>query len=200
MMDIILASGSAGRKALFDGAGIKYIAAESGFDETEIMAAGLPPDITVERIAYNKALAACEKYDRGVIIAADTIVSLDGKIFGKPEGENGAFNMLKALAGKKQLVYTGVCVVMKNFEEKIFKTFHAVSSVKFINLSDGEIRAYAATGEPEGKSGSYTVLGAGAMLIESIEGEHTNVVGLPMSKLYVCLRGLGIDLFGNNLK
>jgi len=194
-MEIILASGSNGRKMLFDSAGIKYRIVKSGFDEDEIMALGLPPDILVEKLAYNKALAVANNYaDDAFIIAADTIVHLDGQIYGKPEGKDGAFAMLKTLSGREQTVYTGVSAVKKTGGEKIFRTFHDISYVKFTEMTDNDIRSYVNTGEPEGKSGSYTLLGAGAFFVEKVNGCHTNVIGLPMSRLYRCAKELGVDL------
>ncbi|MDD6735893.1 MAG: Maf family protein, partial [Clostridiales bacterium] len=121
-----------------------------------------------------------------VIISADTVVYDDGKILGKPENEDDAYNILKSLSGRCHSVFTGICVmrkrdmfaVCKNVETKVF----------FKELTDENIRSYISTGEPMDKAGAYGIQGLGALLVDKIEGDFFNVVGLPVGKLAEVLK------------
>ena len=124
-----------------------------------------------------------------IVIGADTIVVLNGKIFGKPHGEKGAFEMLKTLANKKHEVITGLAIC------KGGKTFTAseVTEVYFDAMTDEEILNYVATGEPLDKSGSYALQGGAAKFIEKINGDWSNVVGLPLYRLRLLAKSVGIN-------
>ena len=124
-----------------------------------------------------------------LIIAADTVVALDGRILGKPADGPDAFAMLSALSGRRHQVYTGLTVVCG--AQRL--TEHEVTAVTFRSLSSAEICAYIATGEPMDKAGAYGIQGRGALFVEGIEGDYYNVMGLPVCRLGRILARLGVD-------
>jgi septum formation protein len=122
-----------------------------------------------------------KKNKHALIIGADTVVTLDGEILGKPKDEADAENMLKRLSGRTHEVYTGYCVIRV---KDGFSVCAAVKTeVKFKEINDDKIRSYIATGEPMDKAGAYGIQGLGGLLIEKINGDYANVVGLPVSAL-----------------
>ena len=182
---IVLASGSPRREELLKKI-CKNFLIES-CDVEEIKSAENPEILAVAN-ATLKAETVAKKFPRDVVIGADTIVVLDGKIFGKPEGERGAFEMLKTLSGKRHEVITGLAIVTGG------KTFTAteVTEVFFGEMSDEDILNYVATGEPLDKSGSYALQGGTAQFIEKIHGDWANVVGLPLYRLRLLAKSIGI--------
>lgn len=155
-------------------------------DETALPGEG--PFELVERLARAKAQAvASEHAESGeAVIAADTIVALDDELLGKPVDEADARRMLRNLSGKTHQVATGVCVVSSDTVE----SFVDITDVTFYELSDEEISAYAATGEPMDKAGAYGIQGQyGRMIVEKIDGDFYNVVGLPIAKVVRKLKG-----------
>ena len=137
-----------------------------------------------------KAKAGAVAYPDDVIIAADTIVVIDGEILGKPSGREDAARMLRKLSGREHEVITGVSVA----HEGRVSTEDVHTLVKFRELSEAEILAYLETGEPFDKAGAYAVQGKGALLIEGINGDYYNVVGLPLCTLGKILGTLGVKL------
>lgn len=139
------------------------------------------PETTVMKIAFEKAFKAMWEYEeKGLIIAADTVVFLD-RIMGKPKDEHEAFMMLRSLSGKTHSVYTGICIIDSEEKKKVVdyeKTF-----VKFNELSDDFIRRYLQTGEYKDKAGSYGIQGYGELMVKKIDGCYNNVKGLPLTKL-----------------
>jgi septum formation protein len=127
-----------------------------------------------------------------IIIAADTLVCIDGKVLGKPRDAAQAFAMLKSLSGRWHEVYTGVALVQGDCEH----IFADAARVYFHALSDYEIDAYIATGEPFDKAGAYGVQERGSVLVERIEGDFYTVVGLPISRVCRVLAGMGYDCWG----
>ncbi|MGN0148652.1 MAG: Maf family protein [Clostridia bacterium] len=183
MAEFILASGSPRRKELLSAIGIDFDVVVSDADEDSI-SKDAPVEIYVQELALLKAAATAKnvlKKKKALIIAADTIVTLDGKILGKPQDEDDAFNMLSELSGRTHAVYTGYCVM------RISDGFTVCNRVKtdvtFKLLDDEKIRSYIRTGEPMDKAGAYGIQGLGALLIEKIDGDYFNVVGLPVSSL-----------------
>ena len=139
--------------------------------------------------AVFKAQKIAEKYSaEDIVIGADTIVTLDGKIFGKPKDKNGAKKMLRELAGKKHEVITGLAII---HEKKIFTAAES-TEVFFGEMTDEEIFSYVETGEPLDKSGSYALQGGAAKFIEKINGDWSNVVGLPLYRLRLLAKSAGI--------
>jgi septum formation protein len=172
---IILASKSPRRQELLKLITPDFCIKSAEVDETlpEVLA----PDRAVEYLSRVKALPFKNNID--TVIGADTVVSLDGKILGKPKDEAHAFEMLSALSGRTHSVFTGVTLITPERET----TFSVCTRVKFYELKKEEILSYIKTGEPMDKAGAYGIQGYGSLLVESIEGDYFNVVGLPISKL-----------------
>lgn len=120
------------------------------------------------------------------IIAADTVVAVDGKILGKPKDAFDAADMLGLLSGRTHSVFTGVCVIDGERE----RVFAEETKVEFYEMSAEDIRAYVATGEPMDKAGAYGIQGKGALMVKRIDGDYYNVMGLPVARLSRVLRGL----------
>ena len=174
MKKIILASASPRRKELLTTAGVEFEVLVSEADET--IPEGTAPRDAAMMTAEKKALAVAENRD-GIVIGADTIVVIDDKILGKPKDEADAFGMLRLLSGREHEVITGVCITDGEKTEK----FAQVSKVRFYDLTDDEITAYVATKECNDKAGAYGIQGRGCVLVESIEGDYFNIVGLPVA-------------------
>ena len=188
MEPIILASASPRRKELLSQAHIPFMVRPSDFDEALEMS-GSPAE-KAEALAYFKALDIAQKTPGGLVLGADTIVVLDDAIFGKPADNDEAFRMLSSLSGREHSVITGVALI--DTRQGIVKKGHEITKVRFAKLSADEIKYYISTGEPEGKAGAYAVQGIGAMLVESLEGCYSNVVGLPLMKLKKMLEDFNI--------
>ncbi len=175
-MNVILASASPRRKQILENAGFDVTVRVSDADET--LPDGISPEKAVEHLAKIKANAIERKTDE-TVIAADTVVALDGKILGKPRDEKDAFGILSALSGKKHRVYTGVCIIY-NEKEIVFSD---CTEVQFYKLDENEIYDYIATGEPMDKAGAYGIQGRGCMFVKEIKGDFYNVMGLPVGKI-----------------
>ena len=189
-MNIILASNSPRRRELLGQMGIERFHIISP-DVDETVAAGLSPARIVEELSLRKAGAAAKRAGpEDLIIAADTVVALDGAVLGKPRGGDEAFAMLSALSGREHHVYTGVTVLRGGRAV----TEHEETAVTFRPLEPGEIRGYIATGEPMDKAGAYGIQGLGALLVSGIRGDYCNVVGLPVFRLGRILARFGVDL------
>lgn len=145
----------------------------------ELIDSTLPLDKAIEEVALQKGKAVFAKHPNDIVISADTIVALNGKIYGKPKNEADAKVMLNELSGKTHEVITGVCLMKAGKTE----TFSSVSNVKFLSLTNEEIDAYVATGEPLDKAGAYGIQGYGALLIDKIDGDYYTIMGLPIAKL-----------------
>ncbi len=179
MEKIILASKSPRRMEML-GKYIKNIIVYSAGTE-EIVDENDLPKITVMKIALAKALAAAESCgDKGIVIAADTVVYLD-KIMGKPKDYNEGFEMLKSLSGKTHSVFTGICIINSENNKKVVDYEETV--VEFNELTDDFIKRYLDTGEFKDKAGAYGIQGYGELLVKNIHGCYNNVKGLPIVKL-----------------
>lgn len=152
----------------------------------ETLPDGTAPSDAVVLLSRNKAREISGGCKNETVIAADTVVSIDGKILGKPRDKAEAFDMLKTLSGRVHNVYTGVCVIFPDGSEECFAE---VTSVEFYPLSDEEINDYVSTGEPMDKAGAYGIQGLGALLVKRIFGDYFNVMGLPVSRLNRLLKG-----------
>uniref|UniRef100_A0A7C3MK47 dTTP/UTP pyrophosphatase n=1 Tax=Dictyoglomus thermophilum TaxID=14 RepID=A0A7C3MK47_DICTH len=191
--EIILASNSPRRKELLKSLGIDFKVLPVDVEEIEGKRNISPVDL-VKKNALKKAQKAAElcQSEYSLIISADTIVVLDGEIVGKPKNEKDAIRILKRLRGKYHYVFTGIVVWAT--PENIHYISSVRSKVKMRDYSDEEIERYVATGEPMDKAGAYGIQGKGALLIEKIEGDYYNIVGLPLVRLNYLL-----DKFGYNL-
>lgn len=188
-MDIILASGSPRRRELLEQMGLRdYRIVTPDVDEH---VAGRPtPESLVETLARRKAEAVRAKCTaQALVIAADTVVALDGSILGKPHSRAEATAMLAALSGREHAVYTGLTVLQGDRSV----TEHERTAVTFRPLTQAEIAAYVSTGEPMDKAGAYGIQGLGALLVRGITGDYFNVMGLPVCRLGRVLAQFGID-------
>jgi len=186
-MKLILASQSPRRRELLARLGLRFTVEVPEIDET--MDPSRPAGDEVARLSRRKAGAVPAGPD-DVVIAADTVVVLDGKVLGKPKDGADAERMLRALSGRTHQVLTGLTVRRAASE----RTRTVATDVRFRELSGREIAAYAATGEPLDKAGAYGAQGLGAIFIERLEGDYFNVVGLPLCPLAGMLREAGVAL------
>ena len=182
--NIILASASPRRAELLKLLGLKYTVRVSNVDEPEN---DDEPAQQAIRHAMNKAVAiSLNSGERDMVIAADTIVVLDGRILGKPEHEDMAAHYLKQLSGREHIVITAICVSVNNR----LVCDHEQSRVRFAELTDSEITEYVASKEPMDKAGAYGIQGLGSQFISEIEGCYFNVMGFPIHKFYRLVNAL----------
>jgi septum formation protein len=187
-MKLILASASARRAEILRDAGLSFVVLSSAVDETPYQ--NESPHDLVERLATAKAeLAAARAIGPAIVIAADTVISLDGHILGKPRSSDDARHMLEKLSGRTHSVVTGVALIRLPDSER--RTFVETTLVRFAALSPEQITRYLATGEPHDKAGAYAIQGHAGRFIPRIDGCYFNVVGLPLSRLYYALADLG---------
>jgi septum formation protein len=194
MKKIILASASPRRKQLLEQIGIPFESIESKTDEN-LLAYNSPYE-GVKELAYKKAQSITNSINEpAIIIGADTMVAFKGKLLGKPENDQLAFDNLKRLQGNKHTVYTGVCILVKE-EDGTSSDYYVVddTDVYMRKMEDDEIRAYLKTNEHKDKAGGYAIQGKGALLIEKIDGDYNNVVGLPLTSLCMLLKKIGVDI------
>jgi septum formation protein len=184
---LILASGSPRRRDLLDGLGVRFTARPVDVDETP--RPGETPHAYVERLARSKSIEWVEAGE--LVLGADTTVVLDGDLLGKPADEAEARDMLGRLAGREHTVLTGVALTRDDGDQRAVVE---ESKVRIASLSEEEIAWYAATGETLDKAGSYAVQGIGAMFVEGVVGDYSNVVGLPLPATYRLFREMGHDL------
>jgi len=184
MREIILASRSRARRKLLKDAGIKFRVAESNIKESRVLKRKYG-DLVIGN-ALKKAEDVSAKFDSGLVIAADTIVLVGRKIIGKPKNLKDAFNTLKLLSRKPQLVYTGLAVI--DIDKNKTFTAYDKTRVYMRPLSDREIRNYFKRVSPLDKAGSFDIQGPGRIFIDRIEGSFSNVVGLPLEKLAKILK------------
>ncbi len=154
--------------------------------------AGLKPLELARTLSNNKAKAAAMRHAGSIIIAADTIGVLDGRILGKPQDASHARKMLAEMSGRCHRVITGFTVIDSATGRTVSRT--VATKVYFRKLSRTEISSYVKTGEPLDKAGAYAIQGLGALLVERIEGDYTNVIGLPLCALAVVLKSFGVIL------
>ena len=176
---LILASQSPRRAALMKQAGLQFEVMPSNSDEESVPHD--KPAKYVKTIAKMKANAIAAKVSEGIIIAADTTVYLDGKIYNKPKDRAEAIEMLKLFSGKVHKVTSGLCVINKYTGKTVTKA--VTTSVKFRELSDRLISWYVDTGEPYDKAGGYGIQAKGGILVEWVKGDYYNVTGLPLVTL-----------------
>lgn len=186
---IILASGSSARREVLAATGLPFEVRPSAYEE--IMDPSAMPEELAVRLALGKARAVAAKNPDAIIIAADSFVVLDGRYLGKPCDEEEARAMLKEECGRTQDFVTGLAVIDAPTGREF--TDCDLCRETLASLSDEEIAAYVATGEPLGKAGAYAIQGRGALFIERIEGSPAGIAGLPLHKLYPILRELGIN-------
>ena len=175
MAPLILASRSPQRRAILEQLGVDFEVQIPDVDELE---AGPPHEVAIEN-AYRKAAAAAAAGTEQPVLGVDTIVSIGSRIWGKPVDEADARDTLLALGGRRHTVISGVCVIGGDST----RTAAATTAVQFRSLDDALIDWYVSSGEWRGRAGGYAIQGRGAALVSSIEGDYTNVVGLPVPTL-----------------
>lgn len=181
---LVLASSSPSRKLLLERAGLAFEVVVSGVDET--VPAGFTPGQIVECLAERKGEAVFRLRPNSAIIASDSVVSIDGLVLGKPKDDTDAKRMLRRLSGRTHQVYTGVCLLAAGKKD----VFHQATQVTFYDLSDEEIAEYVDMGESQGRAGSYGIEGRGVVLVRSISGDYSNIVGLPVAETLRRLKAL----------
>ena len=187
-MKLILASSSERRARILHDAGLSFSVVSSAIDETPYP--GEAPQQLVERLADAKAdLVAARAVGPSIIIAADTVVVLDGQVLGKPRSTDDARRMLQLFSGRTHSVITGVSLV--RLPEIVRRQFVETTLVHFAALSSEEISRYLATEEPYDKAGAYAIQGRAGRYIPRIEGCYFNIVGLPLSRTLAALHELG---------
>ncbi len=172
---LVLASRSPQRRAILRQLGVEFVVEVPGVEELE---SGPPYDVALEN-AYRKASAVAGYAAEGLVIGVDTIVSLGARLYGKPVDPEEARATLNALSGRRHAVISGVCLI----ENGNVRSAAAQTLVEFRALSEGLIDWYLTTGEWRERAGGYAIQGAGAALVAAIEGDYSNVVGLPVATL-----------------
>lgn len=197
MKRIILASASPRRRELLERAGVNFEVIPASGEENRISD---DPKEAVQQLARDKAVSVMhtieDSADGTLVIGSDTVVVFENMILGKPHDIEDAVNTLKKLQGNTHQVYTGVSVLEKKNGVWTEHTFYESTDVIFYPVSDEEIRAYVATGEPMDKAGSYGIQGIFGIYVRGICGDYNNVVGLPVARLFYEMKKSEIDLRG----
>jgi septum formation protein len=201
---LILASASPRRQELLRNAGIPFTVQPADIDESPL--GGEPPRACAERLAREKALAVHRLYPQSFTLGADTIVVVDEMMLGKPRDSEDAARMLRILSGRTHTVITGICLVSPDQRRSLdaasaegqsstaeyqLQTASETTLVTMSEIAEEEISAYIATGEPMDKAGAYAIQGMASRWIPRIEGDYTNVVGLPVARVCSILRKSG---------
>ncbi len=187
--DLLLASRSPRRRELLTQIGLRFASLDVAVDESR--QPGETPSALVERLARAKAAAGIEHAPATAqpVLAADTVIALDGAVLGKPDDEADARAMLARLSGRSHDVLTGIAVGRTTaLESRVVG-----SRVTLRALAPAEAGAYWASGEPAGKAGAYAIQGLGAVFVERLEGSYSNVVGLPLYETAALLSRFGVD-------
>ncbi|HVS16763.1 MAG TPA: Maf family protein [Thermoanaerobaculia bacterium] len=189
---LVLASGSPRRRELLEGLGLRFEVRPVDLDES--VRDGERPGDYVERLAREKAAERCGSDE--LVLAADTTVVVDGRILGKPLSRQESTAMLAELSGREHLVLTGIAVARREGVDASLEVRAEVvtTGVRFAPLAAGAVRWYVDSGEGADKAGAYGIQGLGALFVESIDGNYTNVVGLPLPQLEGLVGQLGRSL------
>jgi len=190
MKRIILASASPRRKELLEQIGLQFEVEPSNFDEE--ITPGSEPHETARKLSLGKARAAARKHRNALIIAADTFVVFGDRILGKPHTNAEAREMLRALNGQAHSVITGFTILDTETGKVLSRSMETTVHMRKLTLK--EIDSYVRTKEPLDKAGGYAIQGLGTVLVERIEGDYSNVVGLPLSALAESLREFGVNV------
>ncbi len=190
MKRIVLASSSPRRKEILSKVGLVFDIQESNYEED--MTLPLPPGDLSEHLSLGKAKSVAEKTSHAIVIAADTFVVYNNQCLGKPKTEDKAREMLNMLSGQEHEIITGVSIIDTDDNRTV--SFHQSTKVFMKNLSPEIIDAYIKTSDPLDKAGGYALQEIGAILIDKIEGDFFNAMGLPINRLSEELKGFGIDI------
>jgi septum formation protein len=193
---LVLASASPRRQELLRNAGISFVVQAADIDESPLM--GESAQACAERLAREKAVAVWRLRPSDLVLGADTVVVVDEQILGKPVDKEDAARMLRMLSGRVHQVITGVCLVrpvasgqLPVASDSVCSVASETTQVTMTDISDADIHSYVETGEPMDKAGAYAIQGWASRWIPRIEGDYSNVVGLPVALVYRMLRGAG---------
>lgn len=190
-MRIILASQSPRRRELLEMLGYPF---EVKVSEAEEKITSTNPAQVTEELSCQKAETVAEQIQQGLVIGADTVVSQDNKILGKPMDRQDAREMIQILQGRNHKVYTGVTVIERKAGREVRRvTFSEETIVKVASMTSKEVEQYISLPEPYDKAGGYGIQGTFAKYIQGIEGDYFNVVGLPIHRLYKVLKEFVVD-------
>lgn len=190
MKTIILASASPRRRELLEKTGLRFEVEPSNYEEN--IDSGLGPHVFARKISLEKAKVVAGKHRNAVVIAADTFIVSGNQMLGKPHTENEARKMLGALNRKPHSVITGFSIIDTDTNKTLSRSVE--TRVYFRKLTPAEIDAYVKSKEPLEKAGGYAIQGLGAVIVEKIEGDYFNVIGLPLSALVEALKEFGITV------
>jgi len=190
MKTIILASASPRRKALLKQIGLKFKVEASNYEEK--ISSDSEPHELAKSLSLEKAKAVAKKHKNILVIAADTFIVFEGRILGKPHTETEAKEMLETINGKAHSVITGFTIIDAGDDKALSRSVE--TKVYLRKLSSNEIDAYVKSKEPLDKAGAYAIQGLGSVIVEKIEGDYYNVVGLPLSALAESLKEFGVHV------
>ncbi len=190
MKTIILASSSPRRKELLGKIGLKFEVEPADYEED--IKSGSDPHQIARRISLGKARSVAGKHKNAIVIAADTFIVLEGQILGKPHKEVAARKMLERISGRSHSVITGFSIIDTDTNKIISRSVETKVYIK--KLTPAEIISYVKSGEPNDKAGAYAIQGLGAVIVEKIEGDYFNVMGLPLSALTEALKEFKINI------
>ena len=185
-----MASASPRRRELLEKLGLKFEVEPSNSEE--IITSNPKPHELAKSLSLEKAKAVASKYKNALVIAADTFGILDGKVLGKPHTETEARKMLKMMSGKPHLVITGFTIIDTETKKTLSKSVETKVYIK--RLTSEEIDAYVRSKEPLDKAGGYAIQGLGSVIVEKIEGDFYNVIGLPLNALAESLKKFGVNI------
>ncbi|OGI83132.1 septum formation protein Maf [Candidatus Nomurabacteria bacterium RIFCSPLOWO2_01_FULL_33_17] len=189
MKKVILASTSPRRKELFEKTGIPFEIVASSYEED--MTLDMSPKDLAMFLSKGKAESVANDNPDAIVIGADTFIAFEDKVLGKPHTKERAKEMLSILSGKQHFIITGFTIIEKSSGKLISKAVE--SKILLKNLTEKEIEDYIATGEPLDKAGAYAVQGLGANLIEKIEGDYSNILGLPVDEVLEALKEFEVN-------
>jgi len=187
MMQLVLASASPARLRLLHRAGMDPVVCQSGFDESQVQERD--PSALVTKLAYCKAQAVANQYQDSLIVGCDSVLVVDGEIYGKPENETVAIARWQQMRGKQGQLYTGHALVDQRQDQSLVR--YRLTTVYFSDVSDRAIADYVATGEPLKCAGGFALEGGGGLFVEKLEGCHSNVIGLSLPLFRQMLAELG---------
>ena len=190
MKEVILASASPRRKELLGEIGLRFKVEPSNYDED--IPSALEPHELARKISLEKAKVVADKYQNVIVIAADTFIVFGDQILGKPHTEKEARRMLEAISGKSHSVITGFTIIDTGNHKTLSKSVETKVYIRKLTLA--EIDAYVKSKEPLDKAGAFAIQGSGAVFVEKIEGDYSNVIGLPLSTLTETLKEFGINM------
>jgi septum formation protein len=190
MPKFILASASPARLKLLQTAGINPLVEHSNFDESQVQI--FEPRELVETLALKKAETVAARHSDALVLGCDSLLLVDGEVYGKPESEQQAIARWQKMRGNKGILYTGHSLIDLRQNQTVIRC--SLTKVYFANISDDTIKAYVNTGEPLKCAGSFALEGKGGLFVEKIEGCHSNVIGLSYPLLRQMLEQLGYQV------